>query len=71
MSIVFLNSSSVHLALCVLQFLTLCLVAEVFKELPKVPSAHHSEEDNKIKIKYIPPASNFNLHMHGGDDSNP
>lgn len=34
-------------------------------------SAHHSEEDNKIKIKYILPASNFNLHMHGGDDSNP
>lgn len=40
----------------------------VFKELA---SAHPSEEDNKIKIKYVLPASNFNLHMHGEDDSNP
>ena len=49
----------------------LCLLSEVFKELPSAPSAHPSEEDNKIKIKYILPASNFNLHMHGEDDSNP
>ena len=34
--------------------------------------AHPSGKDNKIKIKkQVLPASNFNLHMHVEDDSNP
>ena len=70
MSIVFLNSSSVHLS-CPEWPSIPDPVSSGLQRAACVPSAHPSGEDNKIKIKYILPASKFNLHMHGEDDYNP